>query len=639
MMPDEKRLKILFLPAWYPSEVNPVYGTFVKEHAKAASLHNDIVVLYAYPDPYPQRRRLCRVSEDIEDGVRTVRVKYSGIPLYLWGRITARRQESEGLPDSETKATILGKFFAVPRMIMGDLLYYWSIFSAFRKLVKLGWKPDIIHAHVYSAGVPAVLIGRLYGVPVVITEHWTGFPRHILTLSQRIRARFAMSGVRVVLPVSNFLEQAIRAYGIKAEFHVVPNVVDTGIYHPLPKQVGKDDPRKKILLVAMLTPQKGVPYLLDALAEVKQARTDFCLDIVGEGGERKKYEDLSQQLGLGDCVTFHKGFYTKKEIAELMQRCDFFIQPSLFETFGVVYIEAMACGKPVIGSDLRVLREIVDQKVGILVPPKDVKALAKAIERMLDSYQNYSPEEIAQYAGERFSYGAVGKVLDDVYREVLSDLARQNRKQRKWRAGWSRHLLEIKEDWQVLDIGSGHNPHSRADVLVDSEAGESMHRSGKPAHIDWQRPFIIADACFLPFKDKVFDYTFALHIAEHMDHPDLFCKELLRVGKRGYIETPSKLAENLLGEPFHKYFVYKKGRTLVFERKHRPTGIKWFYGLFYYGQEREGHPGITASTKRIHLFLKIAGYVTHRLWYLKPLRRLMYTRFEWKQSFDFKVKD
>jgi L-malate glycosyltransferase len=103
-----------------------------------------------------------------------------------------------------------------------------------------------------------------------------------------------------------------------------------------------------------------------------------------------------------------------------MRNCDFFVQPSLQETFGVVYIEAMACGKPVIATNAGGPEEIVSDETGILVPPEDVEALKEAINYMLDNHANYCSEKIAAYARERFSYETVGKLLDKVYESVLS---------------------------------------------------------------------------------------------------------------------------------------------------------------------------------------------------------------------------
>jgi glycosyltransferase involved in cell wall biosynthesis len=418
MMQDERRLKVLFLPAWYPSEINAIAGISIKEFAEAASAYNDIVVLYVYPDPYPQRRHLCRASEDIEDGIRTIRVRYSGIPLYLWRKITAKKQKPEGLSDSRTKATISSKFFAVPRMIVWALLYYWSIFSAFRRLVKGGWKPDIIHAHVFTAGVPAVFLGKLYKIPVVITEHHSGFAKDILTFSERLQARFAMNRAAMVLPLSEDLERHIKAYGIRNKFSIHPSIVDTKVFHLQLSRAKDKDERKKILTVSFLFPRKGIHYLLEALGSTKRKREDFSLEVVGDGPSRRELEQLATNLGLDKMVKFH-GVKPKQEVAQFMMECDFFVLPSLWETFGQVYIQAMACGKPVVAFDVGGPNETINRDVGILVPPKDVKALREAIEYMLDNYQNYSSEKIAQYAEERFGYEAVGRRLDIIYHEIV----------------------------------------------------------------------------------------------------------------------------------------------------------------------------------------------------------------------------
>lgn len=419
-MISQRRLKVLFIPAWYPSEVNPVAGIFVKEHAKAASLYNDIVVLYAYPDLHPQRMHLYRVSEDTEDGIRTIRVRYSGVFFYLGRKLMRKGQKQNTLSNSQSRsAATLSKLLRIPALMIGGLLYYGGIFATFRKLVKEGWKPDIIHAHVFTAGVPAIILGKLYRIPVVITEHWTVFPRHALTFFERMKARCAMNRARIILPVSDDLRRHIEAYGIKSKFKIVPNVVNTEMFSPAFSQNKKrGSQRKELLLVATLTPQKGVPYLLEALSQIKQEREDFVLNIVGDGPNRREYEELTKNLGLENVVKFH-GLKSKEQVAQFMRNCDFYVQPSLWENLPCVFIETMACGKPVIASDVGGVKEIIDKENGILVPPKDVEALREAIVHMLDNYQNYSPEKIAQYARERFSYKVVGKMLDDIYSGAL----------------------------------------------------------------------------------------------------------------------------------------------------------------------------------------------------------------------------
>lgn len=390
---EQKRLKILFLPAWYPSEVSPLSGVFIREHAKAAALYNDVVVMYAYHSPNYQLKGLYEASGAVEEGIRTIRVRYR-------------------CPSGK------GDFF------ISRLLRLWSLFSYFRHFMKEDWRPDIIHAHVYSAGVPAVILGRFYHIPVVITEHWSWFILHQLTWERRLAARFALNRAKVVLPVSEHLKRQIESYGIRNSFQIVPNVVNTELFYPSNSQdedSQDEDSQKRLLLVANLSRQKGIPYLLQALKQVREKRSDFSLDIIGEGikGEkREEYQELAAKLRLEPVVKFH-GAKAKEKVAEFMRNCHFFVQPSLWETFGVVYIEAMACGKPVIASDIPGPDEFINPDVGIMVAPKDVNALAEAIDFMLDHYKDYSSEKIANYATERFSYEAVGKKLDEIYHEVV----------------------------------------------------------------------------------------------------------------------------------------------------------------------------------------------------------------------------
>jgi len=419
MQQNKGRLKVLFLPAWYPSEVNPVAGIFVKEHARAASLYNDIVVLYAYPDPSPKPWKLYRNSEDVEDGIRTIRVRYGGIFPYLWRKLT-RGGNGKGTSSSlgSKHATISGKLLRIPRVVIGDPLYFWGIFTAFRRMKKEGWKPDIIHAHVFTAAVPAVLLGKLYGIPVVHTEHYTMVATHSLSFLERMKTRFALNRVRMVLPVSDDLRTALGDYyQIRSTFRVIPNVVNTEGFYPLALETeGRRLNTKRLLLVANLVSRKGIPYLLEALSQVYSKRQDFTMDVVGDGPNRQEYEDLASELGLGDAVRFHG---RQPEVASFMRQCDFFVLPSLYENFGVVYIEAMACGKPVIATNAGGPKEIVSEEVGIVVPPEDVNALTEAIEFMLDHHEDYSSERLARYARERFGYETVGKMLDEVYGETV----------------------------------------------------------------------------------------------------------------------------------------------------------------------------------------------------------------------------
>lgn len=127
--------------------------------------------------------------------------------------------------------------------------------------------------------------------------------------------------------------------------------------------------------------------------------------------------------------------------------------------------------------------------------------------------------------------------------------------------------IPVKSHDLVLDVGSGDNPHVRADVLCDSSLLNSGERSGKFDLIIDGRPFVFADACRMPFKDKAFDFIICSHLLEHMRNPADLLEELMRVGKAGYIESPSSLLEKLYGWSFHRLLIDYDGDCLVIRPK------------------------------------------------------------------------
>jgi glycosyltransferase involved in cell wall biosynthesis len=374
-----REYKILFIARNYPSSKNPIAGVFIKEHAKAISLYEEVVVITAEYERGLQS--LYRINSNIENGIRVLRVSYRKSPI--------------------PKTTYL--------------IYLWGILSAFGKLRREGWNPDIIHAHIYSAGVPAIILGKYYKIPVVVSEHFSSFPRRMIKRFERLKATFALNKANLIITVSEDLINHIKLYGIKNKFKVVPNTFDPKIFYPPIKK--KPRITKRLLLVASLIPIKGIPYLLEALALLCKKRNDFILDIVGDGTKRKEHEKLAYHLRLRNIVAFH-GVKSKKEVAKFMRKADFFVLPSEWENLPCALIEAMASGLPIVATNVGGVPEIINVDVGVLVPPRNVEALTEAINYLLDHYHNYPPGKIASYAYKRFSYKTIGEKLNAIYRRV-----------------------------------------------------------------------------------------------------------------------------------------------------------------------------------------------------------------------------
>ena len=145
---------------------------------------------------------------------------------------------------------------------------------------------------------------------------------------------------------------------------------------------------------------------------------------------------------------------------------------------------------------------------------------------------------------------------------------------------------------RVLEIGPGHNPWFRSDVLCEKYLKDNTERQGDLVRDG--RPLIHSDACNMPFEDKSFDFIFCSHIMEHVEDIEGFLKEIQRVGKAGYLETPNYLFEQTVGTTTHKWAFWVENGVLHAEPKwvpgaperayhgmHRAIGSHSFLGLAY----------------------------------------------------------
>lgn len=191
--------------------------------------------------------------------------------------------------------------------------------------------------------------------------------------------------------------------------------------------------------------------------------------------------------------------------------------------------------------------------------------------------------------------------------------------------------IKINPDWKVLDIGSRHNLFRRANVLLEKELEESIHRSGERAKSFEHQTLVLGDATNMPFEDNEFDYAIASHVAEHIEDIDKFMRELQRVSKRGYIETPGPLSEMMFNEPYHLWIVYKKGDTLIFKKKKkfRPLS-KVFYALFYLNEYRYGHKTFYSKNS----FVKLPKLILNKTWKHLPLT---YTKYNWEGRIKYLI--
>lgn len=212
----------------------------------------------------------------------------------------------------------------------------------------------------------------------------------------------------------------------------------------------------------------------------------------------------------------------------------------------------------------------------------------------------------------------------------------------RFKVGHSGHRVSIDPTWRVLDVGSGQSPFVRADVLLERYVHDDEHRAG--SSVDTEDPrLVVGDALDMPFADGAFDFVVASHIAEHVEDPARLCRELTRVARAGYIETPGAIGDFLLREPFHVWRVRKHAGGLRFDRVRDPRPLgrlgDAIYALIYVNVRREGHRTFVLPSPPLGwlgaLLQRCVGVALRS----PVLRKAFYLEFEFKDAFPVEVRD
>lgn len=280
--------------------------------------------------------------------------------------------------------------------------------------IKKFGKPDIIHAHFTDMAYIAVKTLKNHSVPIVMTEHSSGINKESIDRSLYAIAEYSYHAVSEVISVSPALQHRIkRVFGIESTY--IPNVLDLGVFNYEESQTHRGT--FLIVSVGNLIPLKRMHRLLDGFSQFVKLKPDSQLIIYGEGPERARLELQISELGLEGKV-YLKGKCPRKEIAKSLHDASCFVLVSSSETFGVSYIEALACGVPVIATKCGGPEGFVHEGNGLLIPVDDEEALLQALDRMYRTYEDYDRKSIANEVVLNFSPNSITRQLDLVYQRV-----------------------------------------------------------------------------------------------------------------------------------------------------------------------------------------------------------------------------
>jgi teichuronic acid biosynthesis glycosyltransferase TuaC len=398
---DEDELRVLVISRLYPRPSDPVLGIFIEEEVKELSRRCQIKVMAPIPWFLP--------------------LKFFK-KWYAYTRIPAH-EIREGIEVFRPRTIILPRNFLFSLL---GLSCYLSLLRCAREIEK-GFPFDLIHAHtVYPDGFAAVMLGRALKRPIVITIHGGDVTMYFKRYLWRKLGLWALSNADQVIAVSDSLcRMVVEEYGTEGDkVTVIPNGIDITRFVPMPRdealaKLGLEDEVSRILFVGGIERSKGIDYLLRAakrLMETFHRPVQFLL--VGEGRYEQGAKLLAKELGIAGAVTF-AGKRPNTEIPLWINACDLVALPSLSEGFGVVLIEAMACGKPVVATRCGGPEDTVNAGTGILVSPGNEAALAKALQEVLSNRHQFDPKKIRQHAVDNYAYDRIASRILGVYRQVL----------------------------------------------------------------------------------------------------------------------------------------------------------------------------------------------------------------------------
>lgn len=284
-------------------------------------------------------------------------------------------------------------------------------------------RPDLVHLHTGRATWLGGLAARLAGAPAITTR------RMDRGVKRNWRTRLVYGSlVRRAVAISGPVRDCLLAGGVaESKVTLVHSAVDPAAMRPsraraaVRAELGAREDELVLLVLASLVERKGIDVLLRATAALRARGVELVAWIAGDGAQREELEGLARSLEIADRTRF---LGRRRDANDLLGACDVFVLPARREGLGVSALEAMAAGRAIVASRVGGLAEAVrDEKDGLLVPPGDPDALAKALERVLRDDELRA--RLASSGPERVAQGFLAEQMVDgyekLYRELLSE--------------------------------------------------------------------------------------------------------------------------------------------------------------------------------------------------------------------------
>lgn len=354
-------LTVCMVTTTFPRWAGDGQGAFVWGLARALSNQGIRVKVIALHTPNS-------LTKEWIEGVEVIR------PIYWWPvQYEKLLAEGGGLPIT------LRKYYLARFQLLIYLILYVVVAA------KHALSAEIIHAHWTLSGLVALLGKFVHKRPVIITVQGSDILQVTKSKIGRILTHAILKRCQRTVALSSALQRATAAIGIPiSQIAIIPNGVNPRQFMTDGRYTSQFASREAIILfVGSLIERKGARYLLDAIPAILKKHPEYSLVLIGEGPEQQALLDQSALLGISEHIQF-LGFQPQEEVSKWMRRARVFVLPSLEEGQGVVLLEAIASGTPVVATNVDGIPDVITSDVGRLISTKDPTALAQAVTFYLD---------------------------------------------------------------------------------------------------------------------------------------------------------------------------------------------------------------------------------------------------------------
>ena len=319
-----------------------------------------------------------------------------------------------------------------PRVIKAEPFYTWQLRYWLKQNLPLS-DFDLIHVH----GVRPLAAAKGLGVPLVFTNHSSGFlARQRAGFIRKFRTKMLLRGIDYLLGPSDELVKSAQLFAYSGPSKMIANGVDATRFKPGPStkraEWGITADEVVILLARRLVPKNGVVYFAKAVAQLPLEGTRII--VAGDGIDRDEMREILADSGrLNDCLFL--GSISNIDMPDIYRASDIAVLPSLAEATSIAGLEAMACGLPLVGTSVGGIPTIInDGHSGLIVPPRDPKALAEALTCLINSpeMRNKMGDTALQRIEDEFSWPVIAQQTIDAYKECLFQTTPHQRRVGHW---------------------------------------------------------------------------------------------------------------------------------------------------------------------------------------------------------------